>query len=125
MPQQPTIAFITSSPTNVRDGSGTHVGISVLRGALERMGYRVPLVTSAPGSGPLGHTMQRVWFNATAGPRIAAQRSDLVVGVDLDGFALTHRHAPRRVAAIKGRVEWRLTPGMRVARHPLAKGEEM
>ena len=109
MPQQPTITFITSTPTNVREGSGTHVGISVLRGALERMGYHVPLVTPAPGSHPLGYTLQRVWFNATAGPRIAAQRPDLVVGVDLDGFALTHRYAPRGVAAIKGIIADELT----------------
>jgi hypothetical protein len=34
---------------------------------------------------------------------------DLVVGVDLDGFALTHRHASRRVAAIKGIVAEELT----------------
>ena len=53
--------------------------------------------------------MQRVWFNATAGPRIAAHCPDLVVGVDLDGFALTHRYAPRGVAAIKGIIADELT----------------
>ena len=97
----PTIAFLTSTPTSVRGGSGTHVGISVLRRALEQRGYVVPLF-APPGPHPLGHTVQRVLFNAGVGPRVARLAPDLVVGFDLDGFTLTRRQAPVQVAAIKG-----------------------
>lgn len=105
----PTLAFVTSTPASVQDGSGTYVGTTVLRQALARLGYAAPVLTPVRPAGPLGHTVQRLRFNATLGPRVAALRPDLVVGVDLDGFALAACQAPRRVAAIKGIIADELT----------------
>jgi len=39
------IRFLTSTPLDVRLGSGTYVGISVLAGALERLGHSVHVET--------------------------------------------------------------------------------
>jgi glycosyltransferase involved in cell wall biosynthesis len=82
----------------VRGGSGTYVGISVLRQALQDAGHRVELV--APDGDSAG-TLSRLFFNLRA--RRAARRSryDAIVGFDLDGLFVS---APgtRRVASIKG-----------------------
>ncbi|MGE5278411.1 MAG: glycosyltransferase family 4 protein [Acidobacteriota bacterium] len=92
------LLFVTGTPANVRGGSGTYVGISVLRQALQDAGHRVELV--APDGDSAG-TLSRFFFNLRA--RRAAQRSryDAIVGFDLDGLFVS---APgtRRVASIKG-----------------------
>jgi phosphatidylinositol alpha-1,6-mannosyltransferase len=107
--QGATLAFVTSTPMTARDGSGTHVGISVLRAALQQHGYAVPLFTPTPSTRLLGHTVQRLGFNLHVGRAVARLRPDLVVGFDLDGFLLAGRHAPRRIAAIKGIIADELT----------------
>ena len=92
------LLFVTGTPANVRGGSGTYVGISVLRQALQDAGHRVELV--APGGDSAG-IVSRLLFNLRA--RRAARRSryDAIVGFDLDGLFVPAPGA-RRVASIKG-----------------------
>ena len=84
------------------EGSGTYVGISVLREALQARGHRVEMLAPAPYRGPVSFR-ERLLFNVRA--RMAARRllpaTDLLVGFDLDGFLVQSRGVPR-VAAIKG-----------------------
>ena len=89
---------MTGTPASVRGGSGTYVGISVLRQALQDAGHRVELV--APGGDSAG-IVSRLLFNLRA--RRAARRSryDAIVGFDLDGLFVSAPGA-RRVASIKG-----------------------
>ncbi len=92
---------MTGTAPDVPEGSGTHVGISVLREALEARGHTVEVLAPAP-HGPVS-LLRRLRFNVRA--RRAAlrlhPRPDLIVGFDLDGFLLAARDV-RRVAAIKG-----------------------
>ncbi len=92
------LLFVTGTPASVEDGSGTYVGISVLRDALTRAGHRVELVAR---NGRSAGTLSRLLFNL--GARRAARRKayDAVVGFDLDGLFVSAPGA-RRVASIKG-----------------------
>ena len=96
------LLFITGTAADVPDGSGTYVGISVLRAALEARGHRVEMLAPAPHRGPVS-LRERLLFNVRA--RGAARKllssTDLLVGFDLDGFLVPSRGVPR-VAAIKG-----------------------
>jgi glycosyltransferase involved in cell wall biosynthesis len=92
------LLFVTGTPASVEGGSGTYVGISVLRDALTRAGNRVELIArNAQSAG----TFSRLLFNL--GARRAANRKpyDAVVGFDLDGLFVSAPGA-RRVASIKG-----------------------
>lgn len=93
---------MTGTAPDVPEGSGTHVGISVLSESLEARGHRVEMIAPAPHRGPVS-LLRRLLFNVRA--RRAARgrlpRPDLIVGFDLDGF-LIERGGVRRVAAIKG-----------------------
>jgi glycosyltransferase involved in cell wall biosynthesis len=95
------LLFVTGTPTNVRGGSGTYVGIAVLRAALAARGHEVTLLAPAAGPRPFGMTAARLWFNFRARHAATALRPDVVVGFDLDGVFMV---APkvRQVAAIKG-----------------------
>jgi glycosyltransferase involved in cell wall biosynthesis len=96
------LVFVTGTPAGVPDGSGTFVGISVLREALTALGHRVETVAPAPGRGAVS-LPARFLFNLHA--RKAARRlrpgTELFVEFDLDGFLAAPRGV-RRVAAIKG-----------------------
>jgi glycosyltransferase involved in cell wall biosynthesis len=92
------LLFVTGTPASVRGGSGTFVGISVLRGALERAGHRVELV--APSNGGEG-TLSRVLFNLGARRQARRRRYDAIVGFDLDGLFVAAPKTPR-IASIKG-----------------------
>jgi glycosyltransferase involved in cell wall biosynthesis len=98
----PRLLFITGTAADVPEGSGTYIGISVLRTALKARGHRVEMIAPAPHRGPISLSY-RLLFNVRA--RIAARKllpaSDLLVGFDLDGFLVQSRGV-RRVAAIKG-----------------------
>jgi glycosyltransferase involved in cell wall biosynthesis len=89
------IRFITSTPLDIRRGSGTYVGISVLAKALAELGHTVDF------DGPTLHlpvyTLERLWFNRRLRP---SRDYDLTVGFDMDGY----RIAPggRHVASLKG-----------------------
>jgi glycosyltransferase involved in cell wall biosynthesis len=96
------LLFITGTAADVPGGSGTYVGISVLREALKARGHQIEMLAPAPHRGPVTFS-QRLLFNFRA--RMAARKllraTDLLVGFDLDGFFVESRGV-RRVAAIKG-----------------------
>ncbi len=89
------IRFLTATPLDVRRGSGTYVGISVLGRALEALGHRVDYET--PRVRLPVYTAQRLLFNR--GLRVSAEHS-LTVGFDMDGYRIAG--AVGHVAALKG-----------------------
>jgi len=89
------IAFLTSTPQNVRAGSGTYVGIATLARALRDQAHEVEVL--APAFFAPTYTLQRIWYNEWLRWRNLT-RYDLIVGFDMDGYALRVPH----VAAIKG-----------------------
>ena len=89
---------MTGTPANVRGGSGTYVGISVLRRALQDAGHRVELL--APDGDSAG-IVPRLLFNLRAHRSARKSRFDAVVGFDLDGLFVSAA-GTRRVASIKG-----------------------
>jgi glycosyltransferase involved in cell wall biosynthesis len=98
----PRILFVTGTPFDVSEGSGTFVGISVLGRALEEAGHAVS-VLAPPGGGGAGTFLGRLLFNLRA-RRVVRDRGadfDVLVGVDLDGFLLPARGA-MHVAVLKG-----------------------
>jgi len=89
------LRFLTSTPLDVRRGSGTYVGIAVLARALEEFGHTV--VFETPRQRLPVYTAERLLFNH--GLRLAAD-FDLTVGFDMDGYRIA-RHAGH-VASLKG-----------------------
>jgi len=89
------IRFLTSTPLDIRRGSGTYVGIQVLARALERLGHQVEYET--PKITLPVYTAQRLLFNR--GLR-AAPEFDLTVGFDMDGYRIAGE--PGHVASLKG-----------------------
>ena len=77
------IRFLTSTPLDVRRGSGTYVGIHVLAGALRELGHAVEIET--PRLRLPVYTAERLAFNY--GLR-ASRTFDLTVGFDLDGYRI-------------------------------------
>jgi glycosyltransferase involved in cell wall biosynthesis len=96
------LVFVTGTPAGVPDGSGTFVGISVLREALTALGHQVETVARSPGRGPMS-LPGRLLFNVHARKEVRRLLSatDLLVEFDLDGL-LVASGGVRRVAAIKG-----------------------
>ena len=93
------VAFITSTPLNVREGSGTFVAIQTLADAFGRLGVTVDLV--APKRHLPVQTAERLLFNA--GLRFRRwDHYDVTVGFDLDGYRIAGRTGRPHVASIKG-----------------------
>jgi glycosyltransferase involved in cell wall biosynthesis len=89
------IRFLTSTPLDIRRGSGTYAGIHVLAGALEKLGHDVTYET--PRRHYFNYTFERLAFNRSL------QRSadfDLTVGFDMDGYRIASGAA--HVASLKG-----------------------
>jgi glycosyltransferase involved in cell wall biosynthesis len=101
------IRFLTSTPLDIRRGSGTYVGMHVLAHALESLGHTVAFET--PGRGLPVYTLQRLLFNRSIRPSPAF---DLTVGFDMDGYRIAG--GPGYVAALKGVIadEVRFEQGM-------------
>jgi glycosyltransferase involved in cell wall biosynthesis len=89
------IRFLTSTPLDVRRGSGTYVGIHVLERALAGLGHQVEFETPRV-SLPI-YTLQRLLFNRSLR---ADADCDLTVGFDMDGYRIAG--APGHVASLKG-----------------------
>jgi glycosyltransferase involved in cell wall biosynthesis len=102
------IRFLTSTPLDVRRGSGTYVGMYVLAGALENLGHTVKF-ESPRHSLPI-YTLQRLIFNRSL--RRSAE-FDLTVGFDMDGYLIA-ANSPGHVASLKGVIadEVRFETGM-------------
>ena len=98
------LARFSCTPLNVREGSGTFVGIATLADALRAMGVQVDLI--APGNRLPILTAVRLLFNASLARR-RWDDYDVTVGFDLDGYRIAghsvpgHKRRPH-VAAIKG-----------------------
>jgi phosphatidylinositol alpha-1,6-mannosyltransferase len=93
------LLFVTGTASDVRQGSGTFVGISVLLRALVARGHTVDLLAPPPGRSL--SLPGRLLFNARARSAVRRFRPDAVVGFDLDGVFL-RRGAARSVASLKG-----------------------
>jgi glycosyltransferase involved in cell wall biosynthesis len=89
------LRFLTSTPLDIRGGSGTYVGIQVLARALAGLGHAVEFET--PRVRLPNYTLQRLLFNRWLR---AAPPFDLTVGFDMDGYRIAH--APHHVASLKG-----------------------
>ena len=92
------LAFLTSTPQNIREGSGTFNGIATLARALTNLGVQVDFFTPTRKL-PI-YTAGRIWFNWSL-RRIDFSGYDAIVGFDLDGYCLPRGGAPH-IAAIKG-----------------------
>lgn len=93
------IRFISSTPMNVFQGSGTYVGIETLARSLRALGVEVDIVTPCLGF-PI-YTVQRLLFNQSL--RFRRRRGyDVTVGFDMDGYTLAGTGPKVHVAAIKG-----------------------
>lgn len=89
------IRFLTSTPLDIRRGSGTYVGMHVLADTLEAMGHTVRFVT--PRRHLPVYTLERLLFNRSLKPD---SEFDVTVGFDMDGYRIAA--APGHVAALKG-----------------------
>lgn len=94
------LIFLTSTPSTVSEGSGTWVGIAVLRDAIIAMGHEVTIMAPSPPSGRVT-TLSRILFNLRARRKLRSIRADVVIGFDLDGVFAT-RNGCLHIAAIKG-----------------------
>jgi glycosyltransferase involved in cell wall biosynthesis len=94
------LAFVTSTPLSVSEGSGTYVGIRELARHLEERQVRV--ATYAPTFWSPSYTLKRLLFNVLIARRLRRERHDWVVGFDLDGFHYGRRPVAPYVASIKG-----------------------
>jgi glycosyltransferase involved in cell wall biosynthesis len=90
------IRFLTSTPLDIRRGSGTYVGIHVLARALESLGHRVAYET--PRVLLPVFTAQRLIFNRQLR---ADPAYDLTVGFDMDGYRIA-AGVDTHVASLKG-----------------------
>jgi phosphatidylinositol alpha-1,6-mannosyltransferase len=93
------ITVLSSTPMNPIEGSGTFVGITGIARGLAALGHEVEMR-------PLGrrtrfHTLDRWLYNV--GVAFSPPRdTDLVMGVDLDGFLWARRRLIPFVASLKG-----------------------
>lgn len=90
------IRFLTSTPLDIRGGSGTYVGIHVLARALRALGHTVEFDTPRR-SLPI-YTAQRLLYNRSLRP---SGDFDLTVGFDMDGYRIA-AGCPTHVASLKG-----------------------
>jgi len=93
------LLFVTGTPATVAEGSGTWVGISVLRDAIVALGHEVAIVAPEHGGGET--TLSRILFNLRVRNELQSRRADAVIGFDLDGV-FARRNGCRHIAAIKG-----------------------
>lgn len=94
------LAFVTSTPLSVSEGSGTYVGIRELARELEARQVRVS--TYAPTFWSPSYTLKRLVFNHRVARRLRGESHDWVVGFDLDGYHYGRRPVAPYIASIKG-----------------------
>jgi glycosyltransferase involved in cell wall biosynthesis len=91
--------FLTSTPLNIFQGSGTFAGISTLAQSLRISGESVDMVTPTLRF-PI-YTVERLVFNEMLRLRHPAS-SAVTVGFDMDGYALAGTGQGFHIASIKG-----------------------
>ncbi|MCZ8191328.1 MAG: glycosyltransferase family 4 protein [Microcystis sp. LE19-338.1B] len=84
------IAIITATPQNVKLGSGTFVTNIQLNDELRSQGHVVDVFSPTKASGPLGYMAHRFLWNWRLDPR-RFDHYDVVVGYDMDGYAISDR----------------------------------
>lgn len=100
------IRFISSTPMNVFQGSGTYVGIETLARLIRSLGAHVDIVTPRRPFPIL--TLQRLLFNLSLRFRRSKKEAcDVTVGFDMDGYTIAGRTGAGvgphvHVASIKG-----------------------
>ena len=104
------LLFLTSTPLDIRGGSGTFVGISTLAEAVRAQGVTVDIL--APRVHLPVYTLERILYNETLRSRARAGY-DATIGFDLDGYRLAGHGVPH-IAALKGVIadETRFQKGM-------------
>jgi glycosyltransferase involved in cell wall biosynthesis len=91
--------FLTSTPLNIIQGSGTFAGIGTLAKFLRQSGHAVDMVTPTLKF-PI-YTMERLVFNEML--RFRSQPPDTItVGFDMDGYTLAGAGRGLHIASIKG-----------------------
>jgi glycosyltransferase involved in cell wall biosynthesis len=93
------IRFITATPLNVIEGSGTYVGIDALAKSLRNLGVTVDIV--APRRRFSNFTVHRLVFNQALRYRNTGA-CDYSVGFDMDGYTIAGREGCPHIASIKG-----------------------
>ena len=94
------ILFLNSWLEETARGSGTAAGIAGLAQGLGALGHEVAWLRPR---WPLpGLALRRLLYNAGLPFRFDPRAFDLIVGFDIDGFALPRASAPRRVVCLKG-----------------------
>jgi len=82
-------AFLTSTPLNILNGSGTFAGIDALVESLRELGHQVEVLT--PNFPCFHYTTRRLIYNRLLGSRIDALDPDIVIGFDMDGYLYSSR----------------------------------
>ncbi len=93
------VCFLTSTPMNVYEGSGTYTAIAGLAEGLRLYGVEVRILT--PRRRWPVHTAERFAFNRSVERELAVLRPDVTVGFDMDGYRLDLIRTPYAVS-IKG-----------------------
>jgi glycosyltransferase involved in cell wall biosynthesis len=99
------IAFLSSTPANPLEGSGTFTAIDGLLAGLRRLGHEPVLRPLRFRTG--FHTLDRWLYNA--GVALAPPAADVVAGIDLDGFLWARRRRRPFVVCLKGVIADELT----------------
>jgi glycosyltransferase involved in cell wall biosynthesis len=87
------LSLVTAIPFNVERGSGTFVAGLTLQRGLEEAGHTVRVVRPRGRRRPFGYTAHRFRFNLQLTATDVAD-SDIVLGLDMDGFRLAGRCHP-------------------------------
>jgi glycosyltransferase involved in cell wall biosynthesis len=92
------IRFVSSTPMNVFEGSGTYVGIAVLARTLRELGVNVEILS--PHFRCPNLALRRLLFNQYL--RTVETKADVTVGFDMDGYTVAGKRPGIHVASIKG-----------------------
>jgi glycosyltransferase involved in cell wall biosynthesis len=92
--------FITSTPLNITEGSGTYTGIATLAQFLKKSGHTIELITPKIKL-PL-YTVERILFNEMLRWKPEIDDDAITVGFDMDGYTVAGTGSGVHVASIKG-----------------------
>lgn len=117
------LCFISCTPMNIFEGSGTFAGIASLAQALRDLGLAVGII--APTRRLPVYTLHRFLFNQMLRLR-KADPYDVTIGFDLDGYTVARHQDRMHVASVKGVIadEMRFESGITWATMALQAGWE-